>query len=564
MKNIINITLISSLLATSSILVAAPVPNIDDALKSITPPANIKKEAKPLVEIDGIKKYSPMMVDDKSGRKILIKGFNFTGINSLKSEDLNELLKEYVNKELNFSQLTEVTSVVTKYYRSKGYFVARAYIPVQNIKVNNNIFEIAVIEGNYNKFQLENKSNIQNDYLQNVLDNTKNRSKVITNDSLERTILLVNETPGVSLTGVQVLPGDEVGTSDFLIRTEKSSLYNGYVVADNQGSTYTGKNRLMSGITLNSPANYGDELSFSGLITNGSDLKNGNVGYMFPLGFDGLTGKFNFANTLYNLNKIEGGYNGESKIFDFTLSYPIIKTKAESLYFKSVLASKKMKDYQESDITTDKEIKSLNIGLEHQKQIDILGINTISNSNLNLTLGKLQFNDADSHDIDMDGAKTEGRYEKLEGKTNLSFLLNNDFIFTNILTFQHSLGNKNLDGSEDLTLGGINGVKVYPDGEFSAENGLILNLELSKTLPTINAISQKVSLFYDAATATMQDSSFDEEFKRRTLQDMGLGYQINYKDFFAKSYVAWKLGVDDVISETAYNSRFLFQTGLVF
>ena len=91
-----------------------------------------------------------------------------------------------------------------------------------------------------------------------------------------------------------------------------------------------------------------------------------------------------------------------------------------------------------------------------------------------------------------------------------------------------------------------------------------LNLELSKTLPTINAISQKVSLFYDVATATMQDSSFDEEFERRTLQDMGLGYQINYKDFFAKSYMAWKLGADDVISEPAYNSRFLFQTGLVF
>lgn len=564
MKNKINISLISSLIATSSILVAAPVPNIDDALRSVTPPSNIKKENKPLVEIDGIKKYAPMMVDDKSGKKTLIKGFKFTGVNSLKIEDLNNLLKNYENKELNFSQLTELASIITKYYRSKGFFVARAYLPVQNIKNNNNIFEISIIEGNYNKFQLENKSNVQSDYIQNVLDNTKNRSKVITNNSLERTVLLVNETPGLLLSAVEVIPGDEVGTSNFLVKTDESSFYNGYLIGDNQGSRYTGKNRLMSGVTINSPARYGDELSFSGLMTNGSDLKNGNVGYMFPLGYDGLTGKFNFANTLYNLNKIEGGYNGESKIFDFTLSYPILKTKAESLYVKSVLSSKKMKDYQENDITTDKDVKVLNLKLEHVKQTNVLGLDGVMNSNLNLGLGRLQFNDVDSQDIDARGAKTQGRYEKIEGNTNLSLQIDNNFMLSNSFAFQQALGNKNLDGSEDFSLGGINGVKVYPDGEFSAENGLMWNVELFRKLPEINSVSHKVSVFYDAATATMQDSSFDAEFRRRTLQDMGLGYQMNYKDFFAKSYVAWKLGADDVTSEPSYNSRVLFQTGLVF
>jgi hemolysin activation/secretion protein len=560
----INISLISSLIATTSILVAAPVPNIDDALRSVNPPSNIKKENKPLVEIDGIKKYAPMMVDDKSGKKTFINGFKFTGVNSLKIEELNNLLKNYENKELDFSQLTELASIITKYYRSKGFFVARAYIPVQSIKNNNNIFEISIIEGNYNKFQLENKSSVQNDYIQNVLDNTKNRSKVITNNSLERTVLLVNETAGILLSAVEVIPGDEVGTSDFLVKTDKSSFYNGYLIADNQGSIYTGKNRIMSGVTVNSPANYGDELSFSGLITNDSNLKNGNVGYMFPLGYDGLTGRFNFANTLYNLNKIQGNYNGESKIFDFILSYPIIKLKEESLYVKSILSSKKMKDYQENDITTDKAVKVLNLKLEHIKQINMLGFDGVINSNLNLGLGKLQFNDIDSQDIDLRGAKTEGNYEKIEGNTNLSMQIDNNFILSNNFAFQQALGNKNLDGSEDFSLGGINGVKVYPDGEFSAENGLMWNVELFRKLPEINFISHKVSVFYDVATATMQDSSFDAEFRRRTLQDTGFGYQMNYKDFFAKSYVAWKLGADDVISEPSYNSRVLFQTGLVF
>jgi hypothetical protein len=80
----------------------------------------------------------------------------------------------------------------------------------------------------------------------------------------------------VSVTKADVKPGTQVGSSDFIIETQSTPFYDGYVVADNTGSKFTGKNRLMSGINLNSPLNLGDKFSVSGLISNGEDIKNFN------------------------------------------------------------------------------------------------------------------------------------------------------------------------------------------------------------------------------------------------------------------------------------------------
>ena len=51
--------------------------------------------------------------------------------------------------------------------------------------------------------------------------------------------------------------------------------------------------------------------------------------------------------------------------------------------------------------------------------------------------------------------------------------------------------------------------------------------------------------------------------KSRTLQDIGLGYKVSYKNFFANSYLAYNIG-NEVTSQDNYNSRAMFQVGYVF
>lgn len=565
MKNQIIINkIIGSLFATSSILIAASdVPNIDNAIKNITPPKEVLESKKPLIQIDGIKKYVPAMVDDKSGRKIFVKDFKITGITKVSELELKMLLSDFVNKDLSFKELTEASSIITKYYRNKGYFISRAYLPVQDFKQNNNVFEIAVIEGSYDKFNLENSSRVKTALLQNVFDNTKNNDPIVSTNSLDRTMLIVNNTPGAQLKAIEVKPGDEVGSSSFDVKVDKSSLINGYLVGDNYGSKYTGENRLMAGASINSPFEIGDQLSFGELVSNNNGLNHERIAYSFPLSYNGLRGEFSYSNTTYELTGIEGVYDGTSKNLDFTLSYPILKSRNENLDFLSTISSKKLKDYQEEDLVTNKEIKSLNLLLKYSLQSTILGLDSRLNSSATYTAGVLTFNDQDSKDIDDEGAKTSGRYDKIEATTSLDLQLSKDFIFSNSIFMQHSLGNKNLDGTEDFSVGGIDRVRFYSSSEESAENGIVFSSELLRKLPIVNNISQKVSLFYDLGTVDMQDSTYDEEFERRNLQDIGLGYYLNYKDFFAKAYSAWNIN-NEVTSEENYNNKILFQAGLSF
>ena len=543
-----------SILTASSLLAATP--NVDAIQKSITVPSEVQQEKAPLIELSGKEKYAPVMKDDKSGKKILVKDFEISGNDTIGSEELKKEINSFSNQELNFTQLQEITSVITKNYREKGFFVARAYIPVQDIS-QNNVFKIAIIEGNYGKFNLTNNSLVKDSIVQGMFDDAKNRSNVVSSDSLERAMLVINETPGAVVSKAEVKPGSEVGTSDFTVETQSSKAYGGYVVADNYGSKYVGKNRLMAGVDLNSPFKIGDKLSLSGLISNGADLKNYKVAYNAPLMANGLRGEISYANTDYNLVKLGDGildeeYYGDSKTIEAKVIYPIIKSRLETLDFTTTYANKDISSTTDEKDTKD--VDSLSFGLNHVKNQNIFGLDGKTTLEGIFTAGELDDNN------DMNGS-----YQKINLNTALDLNFNPIYSMSSSLKLQKAFGNKNLDGSEDMSIGGATGVKIFPDAELSAEQAALFNIEFFAKLPEISNLNHKVGLFYDAGTASMSDKTADVTFERRTLQDVGVGYYTNYKNAFTKLQVARVVGGQDVETENVGNiSRVLIQAGMVF
>ncbi|BAK72591.1 ShlB/FhaC/HecB family hemolysin secretion/activation protein [Arcobacter sp. L] len=555
MKNVNKILTIS--LLTSSVLLGA-TPNIGDVNRQIQAPKDLPKKVTPLVDIDGVKKYKEPMSDDKSGKTIFVKDFKIENAIHISETELKSLISSFINKDLTFSQLQEVASIITKEYRKQGYFVARAYLPIQNIQENDNVIIISIIEGNYGEFKLKNTSLVKDSVVQNMLDEAK-KDNVIATSTLERSMLLINDTPGVMVSKAELMPGAEVGTSDFDIETTSQNRLDGYVVADNYGSKYTGRNRVQALLNVNSPFNIGDKLTVSGLVSNGADLKNGKIAYSAPLASNGLRGEMSYSRTDYSLTKDYKYLNadGDSEIFDLGVSYPVIRTQSENLNLSLKFANKDMNDYQDSDKTADKNIKSFVASVAYLKDYSLLGLASRFDSNFNLTSGRLN---SDNSNVDT------GRYNKIDFYVSNFLYLNQTFSLNTNLTAQKVLGNKNLDGSEDLSLGGAYGVKLYPDSEQSAENGYIFNTELFAQLPNINQYAHKVGLFYDVGNVYMEDSSQDANFDRATLQDVGIGYYSNYKDFFLKTQMAWNLNSQAISSETTShgNTKLLIQAGMVF
>lgn len=554
-----------SLISTTFLLAASPnVPSSGDILKQVEPP-KVPTKTTPLIEVGGVQKYTPPMKDDKSGKTIFVKSFKITGALHMPEEKLLALLAPYTNRDLTFAQLQEAASVITKAYRENGYFVARAYIPAQSMQEG--VIQIAVIEGQYGKFILENNSRVKDSIVQAMLDDASRHDNVVSTSTLERSMLIINDTPGAKVVQADVMPGEAVGTSDFAIKTEATPWYDGYILGDNYGSRYTGKNRLMAGVNLNSLAGLGDQLSLSGLISNSKDLRNGRVAYSVPLMANGLRGEVGYSKTKYELkdlqNTPDNSFNGTASTLYATLSYPIMRTRLETLKVSATLSSKDMSEYAFGEISNEKDVKSLALNLSHSKDLRVFNTDAKINSSLTYTTGNLEINDETALATDEAGDNTNGNYNKLNASVNAAFLLSQDFSLSTTFALQKTLGGKNLDGSEDFSVGGSNGVKVFPDAELSAENGYLFNIEGFYNLPTFASYTHKLGLFYDAGAVTMSDNS-QANFTKRTLQDVGIGYYASYNTLFAKAQVATVVGGEDIESEPNDNTRALVQVGWMF
>lgn len=551
----------SILLATAVSLYAAQTPNIGNILNEVNPPQiEKKKEVLPALQQES-EEYKKSF---KDGKKVLIKSYTISGNTQIGTKKLQTILKPYESKDLNFQEIQEIVALISKTYRDEGYFIARAYIPTQDLQAQDGVLKIAIIEGEYGEFKLENSSLVKDSILQAKLDTAKSNQVIATKD-LQRSLLLINDTPGVKVSSTKIAAGKEIGTSDFIIGTQTTQPYNGYVIGDNYGSDYTGKHRVMAGVDINSPFKIGDKISLSALSSQNAGLLNGRVAYAFPLHENGLRAELSYSKTTYELGDTYENLDavGSADSFVALLSYPIIRSNDENLNTYLRTSYNKMND----------EIKSIYSELEKNTLLSKIGVDYLKNHLLfnkysqtkidtSLTFGRLNFNNSADKADDEAGANTNGNFSKINIELENNTMLNSKINWKNKLQLQYALGDKNLDGSEDLSLGGINGVKVYPSGEESAENGYIYTTEATYTLPVYAGISSKIGLFYDIGKVKMSKNTTNE--KSRTLQDIGLSYYASYKDFFLNTHLAHKVGAARVTSKDDYDSRFMFQFGYIF
>ncbi|WP_066357753.1 ShlB/FhaC/HecB family hemolysin secretion/activation protein [Aliarcobacter cryaerophilus] len=549
-------TVTLSLLSSVALLGATPNINSGNIEKQIQAPKDIPTHQKPSVAIEGLES-SEAIKDFDNNKKAFIKDFSFSGNIKISSEELNAIVKDYVNKELTFKQIKEVLSLINNYYRDKGYFVARAYLPQQELSKNNNVLKISILEGNYGEFKLENSSLVSDKVIQDILDSVKDKD-IISFNTIERVTNLINDRAGSVVTKASISPGQKVGTSDFDIGVESTKRVDGYIVADNYGSRYTGYNRVQGLININSPFNIGDKISISGLVSNGADLKNGKIAYELPLNSYGLKSDFAYTRTNYNLVEEYKSLDakGNSSIYEAGLSYPLIRSTNENLYLKGKYYHKDMNDFMSGDKYEDKSINSFVTTLEYDKNYSIGTLPARVFANLNLTTGHLSSKNSNPNN---------GNYNKVDTYISNDIYFNEIFSLNTNLTAQKVLGNKNLDGSEDLSLGGPNAVKLYPYSEQSGENGYIASFELFSKLPNIASYNHKIGLFYDMGNV-YQEKNLDTTFQRKTLQDIGLGYYSSFDDFFLRTQIAWNLNSKPISSEYTNhkNSKFLVQAGWVF
>ncbi|TAL24162.1 MAG: ShlB/FhaC/HecB family hemolysin secretion/activation protein [Aquabacterium sp.] len=537
-------------------------PDAGSVLQQIPQPSTpAPAEAVPLPRLDNVPTQPPMR-SLPSGPQVEVTRFEITGNRVIDTATLQAQIAGEGGRSMSLEEIEAVATRLTRYYRARGYFVARVYVPQQEIK--DGAVALRAVEGNYGRFILKNESLVRDSTVQAMLDDVKHHD-IVSLDTMERAMLIINDTPGSRVVRADVRPGEVVGTSDFVVETAADPRYDGYLMADNHGSRYTGKARASFNWNWNSPTRRGDRLSVSGLASGNSDLLNGRIGYSLPLAPSGWRGEAAVSQTTYELGDVFRSLDaqGRARSIELGVTYPIRRIQAQTLEAGLSYAHRRLRDdVRSTETVTKKTSQALTASLNLRDERTLFGYDGVTQAGLGLTTGYLGIRSADARLLDEadGGPNTNGRFSRLNLMLSRYLLLPRSFSLTATLKHQSALFNKNLDGSERMPLGGISGVLAYPSGELSGSSGTLLRLELARPLPAWRGLQHQWSVFSDLASArTLKTDPY------RTLRDVGVGWAASHSSGLVAK-VWWAHRIEDLPaqSEHAGRNRFLVQAGWVF
>jgi hemolysin activation/secretion protein len=506
-----------------------PVPDAGQVLRDLrqappTPPP----QAAPLQRIEESADLS-----QKGEATVRVKSIAITGNQEIPSAELQPLVAGLIGAERSLSQLNAAARRITAYYRSKGFAVARAFLPAQDI--TDGAVTIRVIEGRISSHKINNQSLLSDERAQAYLGQVKD-GDVIKSDQIDRGLLLLQDTPGVSTSRATLQPGASVGTSELLIEVNPAKPYTGSVVLDNYGSRYTGEYRVAGTFNVVSPLKIGDQIT-ANLLTSGDNLSFARLAYQLPVGSDGLKVGAAYSDIHYKLGKEFEALqaHGTATSTSVFASYPFIRSQFKNLNGTASYEDKSLKDWVDGTATyTPKKVSVTSLGLSGSLQ-DALGGGGITGLDLSVAFGSLSINSPTALAIDAASAQSNGSYTRFSyGANRLQRFTDSTFL---ALSVTGQTASKNLDSSEKFSLGGINGVRAYPQGEASGDEGYRATVELRHNLmPQVQA-----TVFYDVGKVTINRNPFGAPASNsRNLAGVGVGLNAGLGPVQLRSSLAWR------------------------
>jgi hemolysin activation/secretion protein len=504
----------------------------------------------------------------KDNETLFVRGFEVEGPNLVGEAEVREILAPYENRNLTLGEIYAAADQITTLYRTRGYIVAKAYVPAQDAR--GGMLRIKLVPGQYGAIAINNESLVRNDYLQGVIDRALGGSPLIHKAALERAMLLISDLPGAAMPRVATGPGREPETSDFTFGVPEGRRLDGYLVGDNFGSPYTGRDRVSGALSLNSPLGYGDRLYAFGIVSESTNLVNGRVAYSFPLGYDGLRGEIGAFRTTYVLSGVFNvvGATGTADAITATLTYPVKRQRDESIYISGNFTHMALNDKILGVSFANRTIDLGTAAITRDTFGAFLGLPLTTSATFSFTAGNVNFPDVKQRAANVASIDTVGNYQRINLAFNATLAFNEKLSLSTLLRAQKSLSG-NLDSSQQMSLSGYWGVRSYDEG-LSGDSGYLVTPELKYALPDIYPYRHSIGLFTDVGAAWLENGSYTTTQKSYTqLNDVGLGYYATYeysraRFFLLKAQVAHTYGSDRGAQVYDQRTKGLVQVGLTF
>jgi hemolysin activation/secretion protein len=500
------------------------------------------------------------------GIKVMVKAFRISGNTLFTEAEIQATLVEFLNKELDFEGLSEVVRTVTSFYRGRGYFLAQAYLPKQEL--TDGIVEVFVLEGRVGKVELKMKPNarlrpwVAQSFLNRIEEGTIAQER-----TLERPLLLLGDLPSVTVEST-IGPGAGVGEADLTVEIgDDGRRVSGVVEVENFGQKFAGETRIGGQLFVNNPLGLGDLLTFRGLAAQDLLTEVMGVSYALPVTPWGTKFGLNYSQMRYRLggSLALAGAAGEAELASALLVHPIVRTRELNVFGQLSADLKDLEDRVDSAfLVEERRIKGWKLGIFGDSR-DLLfggGLNTFS---VTYTDAKLKLG-IETRAIDVTQFETEGNFSKVNVDARRVQRITAGL--HGVVKYAGQSASKNLTSAEKMSVGGPYAVRAYPVGEGLADEAHVATAELRYTVPGVNVLNAGLTVigFIDGAhvkrfknpnpTVDVDPLTGNPNPNTRTLWGAGFGFRFGKEgDFTLAADFAWRAGNEPPQSDVGRNPR---------
>jgi hemolysin activation/secretion protein len=421
-----------------------------------------KKEKAPEIEIEE-KEKKPVA----EGPEFILKEVNITGSTVFEPEDFLGDYEEFIDKKVRFKDLEAVVERIKLRYKEKGYLTTTTYIPEQEVKDGK--VEIRVAEGKMGDLNIEGAWWFPPRLIKKYFHTKKN--EILNIFKLQTDLLRLNKNSDAEIKSV-LAAGAEAESVDTTLKVKDYFPWHLGASFDNQGTRLIGKDRTLLTVRSTDVSASNDTLFLSFLLSRSASAQG--LGYELPVDTYGTKLGVNYSH--FNMGLTEEykylNITGDSK----TLTFYIIKELCLSENYESSLNVgidiKSVKKHVSGVMSAEDQLRTPYIDLEFMKT-DSWGQSTFSPR---FDFGTGRFLGASSYDHPMGSRRYTGgfffKYSQTLNRIQRMFLDS----YT-VIRSQVQLSSRTLSPSDQLQLGGANSIRGYPEGDFLADSGAVVNID---------------------------------------------------------------------------------------
>lgn len=489
-----------------------------------------------------------------------LKDVTFEGMSAYTPAQLQSVYSAKVGQKISLADVYGIAANLTAKYRNDGYILTQVVVPPQTI--SDGIVRLRIVEGKLDQIRVDGPGSQGSnaDIIRLYVEELKSHG-VLNNKNLEKTLLLINDLPGVTARSVLSPSKNIVGASDLAILIERKS-YDGTIGVNNKGSRFLGQWQATAGAALNSLLGYNERLEAQiAYAPSGQgvdyELLYGELVGSVPVGKYGtkLQANFGSSNTQPGHTLEQFDVLGQSRFGGVSVFQPIVRSREFNI--NSTVGIDLRATKTRSDLTspaTEDKITALRAA-GHMDFVDTLFAAAVTNANLQVSRGLGILGASDNGDANLSRPDADTSFTKITADvTRLERLIDGLALQTSV---RGQMSNAALLSAEEFGIGGASDIgRGYDPSELVGDDGIAGSIELQWTSPyQISWLNSYVVYgFYDIGKVWNDDAT-SASLREQSLASAGVGFKASLTEATHFDMMVAKPLTRDVAAETDDDTR---------